>query len=112
MNPTTLTSEQLMALGFVAMLLVQGLKLILAKYKNIKLEAKTLKGITAVVALVIATVFVVQDIHGISFSDPMELVGMVLFHVGAVYGTATLMYRWLFKEIADDFGFAEETYLK
>lgn len=107
-----LTAEQIMVLGIVAMLVVQAYKLLLAKYQNLKLDRKTLKALTAFLAFAIALVYGIQEIQAVGLDDPMAFVGEILKHVAAIFAVATLMYNYLFKELADDLGISEEKYLK
>lgn len=106
-----LTDQQVWILGIVALVLIQVIKIVKAKFSGVVFSRKAVQYISMLVALVVAGVTIALEIGPIDLADPVQLVSTLAIEVAKVFGLATAMYMILFKKVAESLSLDDADFL-
>lgn len=102
MSPIELTGAQLLIVGFIATLIVQGLRLAIAKWGQTIINKRVVSIICFVISTALAYIFLKPAIP--TTHEPIELAVQLLSLAAGVMGFATLIYNLLLEKILSSLG--------
>jgi hypothetical protein len=97
-----LTSEQVIYVTIIATLLVELLKFVLKKWKNIKMSKLVVTIIVYVFSMILAYLFLAPIIP--ASTDPIALTNSILQIALSVFAYATLVYNLLLDKVITGLG--------
>ena len=106
-----LSPLQIAVIGTVCSILVQIVKMVMAKSKSVKVNKKGAQMIALATSVLLAALFMWPTLT-LPTGSPVEYIEQTITLTGTVFGFATVIYTLVLKQFLDGIGFTEDKVLK